>query len=624
MISDRFQVRLPDYPALHRWSVEHIPEFWESVWQYSQIIYSADYDQVVDDPNKMPGAKWFTGARLNFAENLLQHRDDHPAILFRGETETEQKITYRELYLSVAKTAYAMKKLGIQSGDRVAGFLPNIPEAVIAMLAATSIGAIWSSSSQDFGINGVLDRFSQIEPKIIFAADGYFYKGRSFDSTEKLESIVSQLPSIQKVVVIQYTGQGDFSRIPNAITWDEFIRNSATSLEFKQVPFDHPVYIMYSSGTTGKPKSIVHSGGGTLLQHTKELRLHTNISRRDTVFYFTTCGWMMWNWLVSSLAIGATIVLYDGNPFYPDASTLLEMAEDYKITVFGTSAKYITSLESDGIIPRQRFRFTALRAILSTGSPLSEKSFDYVYSQWKRDVVLSSISGGTDIVSCFALGNPALPVYRGELQCMGLGMDVQSLDETGRTVIGKKGELVCCKAFPSMPVYFWNDPDGEKYQNAYFKPYPGKWCHGDYILINEHGGVTIFGRSDATLNPGGVRIGTAEIYRIVEGITEIADSVVVGQTLNDDERIILFVKLNDDCELNDQLKQKISDSIRKGCSPRHVPHTILPVHDIPYTINGKKVEIAIKRILNGLAVTNRDALANPGSLDEFRLLRSKF
>ncbi len=621
-ICDKYNIQLPDYQSLHRWTVDHISEFWEMIWQENQIIHSRPYTQVVDDETKMPGAKWFSGALLNFGENLLRFRDDQIAIIFKGEDRVERKITYKELYLSVAQAAKAMREMGIQKGDRVAGFLPNIPETIIAMLATTSIGAIWSSSSPDFGINGVLDRFTQIEPKIIFAADGYFYKGKTFDTLEKLKSIVSNLPSVQKVVIIRYVNQGVISNISNTQTWNDFVNNSATTIEFEQVPFDHPVYIMYSSGTTGKPKSIVHSGGGTLLQHLKELRLHTNISREDTVFYYTTCGWMMWNWLVSSLALGATIVLYDGNPFYPDATALLKMADDYQVTVFGTSAKYISSLESEGVIPNEIYKYDRLRAILSTGSPLSEESFDFVYNFWKQDVVLSSISGGTDIVSCFALGNPALPVHRGELQCIGLGMDVQSLDEVGNPLQNQKGELVCSKAFPSMPVYFWNDPNGEKFQNAYFKPFPGRWCHGDYILINEHGGVKIFGRSDATLNPGGVRIGTAEIYRVVEGISDIADSVVVGQSTEDDERVLLFVKLNPESVLSDDLKKTIRSMIRKQCSPRHVPEVIYEVKDIPYTINGKKVEIAIKRILNGMDVTNRDALVNPDSLEEYQRIRN--
>lgn len=622
-ISEKYGIQFSDYQSLHRWSVDNVRDFWEMIWEENDVIHSKHFTQIVDDDTKMPGANWFSGARLNFAENLLRYRDDKTAILFKGENKIIKSISYSELYSKVSKTAHMLRNLGVKKGDRVAGFLPNIPETVIAMLATTSLGAIWSSSSPDFGINGVLDRFSQIEPKIIFAADGYFYKGKSFDTLEKLKSIVSELPSVQKVVVVRYINQGDLGDIRNTVEWADFINNSEEDIEFEQVSFDHPVYIMYSSGTTGKPKSIVHSGGGTLLQHLKELRLHTDITREDCVFYFTTCGWMMWNWLVSSLALGATIVLYDGNPFYPNPSALLKMADDLHISVFGTSAKYISSLESEGVIPNELSQFTDLRAILSTGSPLSEESFDFVYQKWKKDVVLSSISGGTDIISCFALGNPALPVYRGELQCAGLGMDVNSFDETGKSITNLKGELVCSKAFPSMPVYFWNDSNGEKYLDAYFRQYPGKWCHGDYILINDRGGVKIFGRSDATLNPGGVRIGTAEIYRVVEGIPEIADSVVVGHKKGGDERVLLFVKLLPSIALTDELKQLLRKQIRNQCSPRHVPEGIFEVSDIPYTINGKKVEIAIKRILNGMDVTNKDALANPDSLDEYHQLKTK-
>ncbi|MFQ6609844.1 MAG: acetoacetate--CoA ligase [Fidelibacterota bacterium] len=622
-ISEKYGIQFSDYQSLHRWSVDNVRDFWEMIWEENDVIHSKHFTQIVDDDTKMPGANWFSGARLNFAENLLRYRDDKTAILFKGENKIIKSISYSELYSKVSKTAHMLRNLGVKKGDRVAGFLPNIPETVIAMLATTSLGAIWSSSSPDFGINGVLDRFSQIEPKIIFAADGYFYKGKSFDTLEKLKSIVSELPSVQKVVVVRYINQGDLGDIRNTVEWADFINNSEEDIEFEQVSFDHPVYIMYSSGTTGKPKSIVHSGGGTLLQHLKELRLHTDITREDCVFYFTTCGWMMWNWLVSSLALGATIVLYDGNPFYPNPSALLKMADDLHISVFGTSAKYISSLESEGVIPNELSQFTDLRAILSTGSPLSEESFDFVYQKWKKDVVLSSISGGTDIISCFALGNPALPVYRGELQCAGLGMDVNSFDETGKSITNLKGELVCSKAFPSMPVYFWNDSNGEKYLDAYFRQYPGKWCHGDYILINDRGGVKIFGRSDATLNPGGVRIGTAEIYRVIEGIPVIADSVVVGHKKGGDERVLLFVKLLPSIALTDELKQLLRKQIRNQCSPRHVPEGIFEVSDIPYTINGKKVEIAIKRILNGMDVTNKDALANPDSLDEYHQLKTK-
>jgi acetoacetyl-CoA synthetase len=499
----------------------------------------------------------------------------------------------------------------------VAGFIPNMPEAIIAMLGAASIGAIWSSSSPDFGIKGVLDRFSQIEPKVIFAADGYFYKGKSFDSQEKLKGILDKLPSVEKVILINYTNSVNTSDIENSIRWEDFAEPAKGEMTFEQLPFDHPLYIMYSSGTTGLPKSIVHSAGGTLIQHLKELMLHSNLKEEDTIFYFTTCGWMMWNWFISSLAVGSTIICFDGNPFYPGPDALLHMAKELDVTIFGTSAKYIASLEHEGVNPKEISDFPALKAICSTGSPLSNESFKYVYQQWKEDVQLSSIAGGTDIVSCFMLGNPMLPVYMGEIQCRGLGMDVDSFDDFGQSISTKQGELVCKTAFPSMPIYFWNDPEGKKYHEAYFDVYDGIWRHGDYILLSEHGGVTMFGRSDATLNPGGVRIGTAEIYNVIENMEEVEDSVVIGQKWEDDERVVLFVKLNEGHILDDEMKTKISKLIRSNCSPRHVPAIILETKGVPYTLNGKKVEIAVKKALLGEEIKNRDALANPEVLDYF-------
>ncbi len=620
IVNKKFNLQIDSYENLHDWSVNNIRQFWEEMWGYGDIIYSEHYKEVVDDLTKMPGAKWFSGARLNYAENLLRFRDNKIALVFQREDQQLRSLTYEELYCTVARMAHALQEAGVVTGDRVAGFMPNTPEAVIAMLASASIGAIWSSSSPDFGIKGVLDRFSQIKPKVLFAANGYFYNGKTFNSLEKLEGILNELPSVEKVVVVPYTEErADISTIRNGIYYEDFISDAdVPELVFEQLPFDHPLYIMYSSGTTGLPKSIVHSAGGTLIQHMKELQLHTDLKREDTIFYFTTCGWMMWNWLVSSLAVGATVVLYDGSPFYPNHNAMWKMIQDLGINVFGTSAKFIAACQEAELIPGTEFNLSKLRAILSTGSPLVEENFDYVYKEIKEDILLASISGGTDIISCFALGNPTLPVYRGELQCRGLGMDVHAFDNAGERLIGEKGELICASPFPSMPIYFWNDSDGEKYNDAYFGEFSGVWTHGDYITVNEHGGVMIFGRSDATLNPGGVRIGTAEIYRIVEALPEVADSLVVGQKWEDDERVILFVKMNQDSDLTDELVDTIRKTIHSECSPRHVPAVVVPTKDIPYTINGKKVEIAVKKIIHGEDVLNRDALANPNSLDLYR------
>ena len=618
-INSTFQLRLSTYPELYEWSVRNIPEFWEQVWHFTDIIHSQSYNSIVDDPSRMPGATWFKGARLNFAENLLRSRDNRPAIHFQGEGQTLRTLTHQELFYEVEKLAHALRNSGIQKGDRVAGFMPNMPETVIAMLATASIGAVWSSSSPDFGIKGVLDRFSQIEPRIIFASNGYYYNGKEFDSLGKLWDILTELPSVEQVIVTPYLSRDiDLSKHNNATIYSDFISDDPDPITFEQLPFDHPLYIMYSSGTTGLPKSIVHGSGGTLIQHLKELRLHTNLNQGDTIFYFTTCGWMMWNWLVSSLAVGATIVLYDGSPLYPDSGAMWKMAQDLDINVFGTSAKFIDTCNAASLMPNQDYDLSQLRAILSTGSPLVEENFDYVYHAIKNDVLLSSISGGTDLISCFALGNPTLPVVRGELQCRGLGMDVRSYDQHGRSVTNKKGELVCTKAFPSMPIHFWNDPDGSKYQKAYFKTFPGIWHHGDYIEINDHGGVKIYGRSDATLNPGGVRIGTAEIYRVVEAYQEVEDSLVIGQEWEDDQRVILFLKMSMGNDLSDDLMKNIKNAIRTHCSPRHVPAIILETPEIPYTINGKKVEIAVRKIIAGSTIANQDALANPDSLGFYK------
>jgi acetoacetyl-CoA synthetase len=618
-INQRFGTSFDSYDGLYQWSIDHIPEFWEAMWSFADIRASAPFTQVVDDATKMPGARWFEGARLNFAENLLRYRDERPALVFRGEDTVRRSLTYAQLYEEVARVAKALEDAGVQPGDRVAGFVPNMPESIIAMLAATSLGAAWSSCSPDFGIKGVLDRFGQIQPKILFTADGYFFKGKPLDSLARIADIVRQIPSVEKLVVVPYVSpKPDISTIPKAVMIDDF-KSSQKGLEidFAQLPFDHPLYVMYSSGTTGLPKCMVQSAGGILIHHLKELILHTDLTRQDTIFYFTTCGWMMWNWLVSSLATGATLVLYDGNPFYPSPKAMWQMAQDEKITVFGTSAGYLAALQAAGVRPRDAFDLSPLRALLSTGSPLSIESFEFVYEAIKSDLQLASIAGGTDLNGCFALGNPMGPVYAGELQCRGLAMKVFAFDDDGQPVVGREGELVCTAPFPSMPIYFWNDPDGKKYHGAYFDVYPGIWRHGDYIVVTEHGGVVMHGRSDATLNPGGVRIGTAELYRQVEQLDAIEDSVVVGQNWDNDVRVILFVKLAPGFELDDALQNKIRQTIRAHASPRHVPAKIIPVPDIPYTLNMKKVELAVKKVIHNQEVKNKDALRNPEALDHF-------
>jgi len=618
LVNQKFGLSLKKYSQLYDWSIEKAEDFWGSFWEYSQIIHHSPYSQVVDDLGKMPGAKWFDGATLNFTENLLRYRDDKIAIHFYGEDGTQSSLSYRELHDQVSRLARSMREMGIVKNDRVAGFMPNIPETIITMLATASIGAIWSSCSPDFGIKGVLDRFQQIEPKLIFAADGYLYNGKTIDCLSKLKKILTDLPSIKKTIIVPFAGDSNTNVIKNSMLWNDFLHKDSGDIIFEQLPFDHPLYIMYSSGTTGLPKSIVHSAGGTLIQHLKELKLHTDLTQNDKIFYFTTCGWMMWNWLISSLAVGATIVLYDGSPLYPDGTALLKMADDLGITVFGTSAKYIASLESAGIKPKQISSFPKLRTILSTGSPLVEENFNFVYGEWKEDVQLASISGGTDIISCFALGNPILPVRRGELQCRGLGMKVESYNEKGMSVRNEKGELVCTQAFPSMPIYFWNDSNGEKYQSAYFDTYPGIWHHGDYLKINDFGGVNIYGRSDTTLNPGGVRIGTAEIYQTVERFNEVEDSLVISQPWQNDERIILFLKMKDRITLTNSLKTRVKKSIRESCTHRYVPAIIIAVEDIPYTINGKKVELAVKQVIQNIEVKNIDSLVNPSILDFYK------
>ncbi len=609
------------YSDLYNWSVNNIEDFWEAIWKYSGITHSQSYSQVLVR-KEIYNSQWFTGSKLNFAQNLLRFNDDHTAIISYRENYPSISITYNQLNILVAKTAKGLKELGVKKGDRVAAFISNIPETVITMLAVTSIGAIWSSTSPDFGIQGVIDRFGQIKPKIFFAIKSYYYNGKHIDCVNKIRSIVKNISSIEKVILVnEYNDftkkDSESSNIPNSINFNELINNTSEQIIYEQSDFDHPVYIMYSSGTTGIPKCIVHGAGGTLLQHFKEHVLHTDLKRDDTVTYFTTCGWMMWNWLVGVLQIGASILLYDGSPIYPNKNVLWKLAEQEKISVFGTSPKYLSMIAKSGYTPKDDCDLASLETILSTGSPLSDENFNWVYSKVKKDILLSSISGGTDIISCFMLGCPIIPVYPGEIQSRGLGMKVEAWDDNGTALQNKKGELVCTAPFPSRPVYFWNDPENIKYKSAYFEHFPGVWRHGDYIKITEAGGVIVYGRSDATLNPGGVRIGTAEIYRIVESIDEVADSLVVAQNWNNDVRIILFVVLKNDIKLNDDLIENIKTNIRISATPRHVPALIHQIKEVPHTISGKKVELAVTRILNGEKVDNKDALANPESLDQF-------
>ncbi|WP_022665064.1 acetoacetate--CoA ligase [Desulfospira joergensenii] len=617
-VNEKFQKDFQEYPSLWEWSVNHLEDFWDTAWDFLDIQHSVPYEQVIQDKNKMPGAKFFTGARLNFAENLLRFRNDRTALVFRGEDSIRRSLTYNQLYHEVAQTAAALKSMGIQKGDRVVGFVPNMPESIIAMLATASLGAVWSSCSPDFGIKGVLDRFGQTRPRVLFTADGYFFKGKPLDSLERIAGIVKELPSIEKIVVIPYVKETpDISMLDKAVHYSDFKDPAAEEIRFEQVEFDHPLYIMYSSGTTGLPKCMVQSQGGVLLHQKKELVLHTDLKEEDTIFYFTTCGWMMWNWLTCSLSVGATLVLYDGNPFHPGPEALWKMAQDEKINVFGTSAGYIEALKNAGVRPKELFDLSALKSVLSTGSPLSDENFEFIYEHVKTDLQLASISGGSDLNGCFALGNPMGPVYTGELQCRGLGMKVFAYDETGTPVVGQQAELVCTAPFPSMPVCFWGDDDGSKYHSAYFDQFPGIWTHGDFIMVTERGGVIMFGRSDATLNPGGVRIGTAEIYRRLDAMEELEDSVVVGQSWNNDVRVILFVKMAQGFELTRYLENKIRADIRANASPRHVPAKIIACPDVPYTLNMKKVELAVKKMIEGKEVRNKDALKNPEALDFF-------
>jgi acetoacetyl-CoA synthetase len=624
-----------DFESLYEWSIRNVELFWLEVRRFGGIVAGPPDPDIacervlvgrdrVAPPDPVLGPNWFVGSRLNFAENLLRYRDDHEAIVSWNEHGAQKRITYATLYDEVSRVAAGLRSLGVGTGDRVAGFLPNIPETVIAMLAATSIGAIWSSCSPDFGVSGVLDRFGQIKPRVLFCTEAYRYAGRDIDCLDRVHELITRIPEIEHLVVVPYLGSVDVEwGERKSLSWAELRgRGGSGELKFEHLPFNHPLYIMYSSGTTGLPKCMVHGAGGTLIQHLKELALHTDVKRDDRVFYFTTCGWMMWNWLVSCLSLGATIVLYDGAPLVRERPILWDMAEAERITIFGTSAKWLALAEKAGLRPRETHDLSALDAILSTGSPLSAHSFDYVYEHVKPNVRLSSISGGTDIISCFAGGNPIGPVWRGELQGRALGMRVEIFDEDGNSILTKPGELVCTAPFPSMPVAFWNDPDGANYRAAYFDQYPNVWRHGDWAEITSHNGMIIYGRSDATLNPGGVRIGTAEIYRQVEQLPEVVESVVIGQNVssdgNADVRIVLFVRLAEGLTLTDVLKDKIRAQIRANASPHHVPRKIIQVTDIPRTISGKITELAVRDVVHGRTVKNVDALANPAALELFR------
>ena len=619
-INERNGTDFQEYMPLFRWSVENIPEFWASFWDYADIKYSRGYDSVVDDLTKMPGAKWFQGARLNFAENLLRYRDDHTALIFKGETQKEAKMSYAELCNTVARLARSLREMGVTPGDRVAAYMPNMMETAIAMLAATSIGAIWSSCATDIGAGAVLDRFGQIEPKVLFGVDGYYYKEKTFNSLSNVAEVAKGIPSIEKVIVTSYTEEKpDITYIPNSVHWNDFLsKESGLEIQFEQLPFDHPVYIMFSSGTTGKPKCLVQGAGGILINHLKELILHTDLGRDDIHFFITTCSWMMWNWIMSSLAIGNTLILYDGNPNYPDIGAMWKLIEDEKITMFGTSATYINFIKSQGLKPGKDYDLSSLKEIWQTGSPLSPEGFEYVYQEIKEEVWFNSSAGGTDINGCFCTGSPTSPVYAGELQFPALAMKINVYDENGKPVVDQEGELVCEAPAPSMPLYFWNDPGYKKYKDAYFNVYPNVWRHGDYVKIDsETNGITFYGRSDAVLKPSGVRLGTAEIYNQVEKLEEIADSLAIGQNWEGDQRIILFIKLAEGYQLTEDLKNRIKKTLRDKASPRHVPAKIIEIPDIPYTLNMKKVESADTNVIHGRPVLNRDALINPQSLDYY-------
>ncbi|MDO6460222.1 acetoacetate--CoA ligase [Granulosicoccaceae sp. 1_MG-2023] len=613
-VNARHGLSLNDFSSLYDWSVSDSPAFWDSLWDYAGVIGEKG-DALFEDAPVFADARFFPQARLNFAENLLRRRDDTDAIVFRGEDKVSLRLSWRELYSQVAKFADFLKRTGVQPGDRIAAVMPNIPQTVIGMLAATSLGCVWSSCAAEFGEQGVLDRFEQIGPTVLLVCDGYYFNGKRVDFLAKARNIIPQLPTLKSVVLVAYAGQSD---LPGATLWDEALDNDASEITFVPVAFDAHLYILFSSGTTGKPKCIVHSVGGALLQHLKEHRLHCDVKAGDRFFYFTTCSWMMWNWLVSGLASEATLMLYDGSPFYPSGNVLFDYAAEEKFTFFGVSAKYIDAVKKHGLLPKSTHDLSSIRMITSTGSPLLPDSYDFVYEGISDDACLASISGGTDILSCFVLGNPTGPVYRGEIQARGLGMAVEVWNDEGKPVVGEKGELVCVKPFPSKPACFWNDPDGARYHAAYFERFDNVWAHGDFAELTPRGGMIIYGRSDAILNPGGVRIGTAEIYREVEKLDEVIESIAVGQEIEGDVRVVLFVVLRDGVTLDDDLQQRIRKQVRSGASPRHVPAVIAQVPEIPRTTSGKIVELAVRDVIHGREVKNVNALANPKALEHFR------